>query len=195
MAGAGAEDGRVPERGSSQVPARGALEGVAAVDDDRARQRLILGLILGLGFILGGGYLLYDGVEAVATADEVEATVIDSTVAGGSSPGEATERVYSVEITYEYTYEGETYRNDDVFPEGSADANEFSNRGTAETLVEQYPAGETVTAYVDPDDPDDAHLENEVRLQSVGIFLGLVLMGVVVLGGTARKWLESSSEG
>ena len=150
------------------------------MDDDRTGQRIVLGVVLGLGCIAGGGYLIYDGYLTVVNAEETDAVVRDSHVSGIAGDDE-----YRVHVTYEYTYEGETYTSDDIYP--NRDADRYSSRRDARRFVERYPEGETATAYVDPEDPSEAYLEDGIRFKSLVGYLVLVLIGLVTLAGGLQQ--------
>jgi len=156
--------------------------GCLPMADDRTLQKTILGLVLGLACIAGGGFLTYDALEATVSAEETTATVVDSQVGRVSG----TEREYRVHVTYEYIYQGETYTSDNIYA-GAGGSDRFSSRGTAESFVQQYPEGETVTAYVDPDDPSRAHLETGIRATSLLGYALLVLVGVVTFAAGLKQ--------
>jgi len=143
---------------------------------DATPTRVALAIGLGLACLLGGGYLLYDTFQTAAGAEEVDAEVLSAGVSGEGDTD------YRVQISYEYTYEGESYTSDNVFP--GTGVEEFSSRGSAEEFIADYPEGGTVTAYVDPDNPSDAHLEAEARGQNVLGYGVVLLIGLVTfLGG------------
>jgi len=151
------------------------------MDDDRQRERIIIGLVLGVACIAGGGYLLYDSFQATLNAEEVDAEVLESDVSGTSG----TEREFRVRVTYEYSYEGQTYTSDNIYPSTGGDR--YSSQGSAESFLEEYPEGKTVTAYVNPDDPSEAFLESEVRMQMVIAYLFVIVLGIVALGAAVKQ--------
>ena len=138
--------------------------------------RIVLAVGLGLACMLGGGYLLYDAVQTATGTEEVDAEILTTGVSGDPNND------YRVQISYEYTYGGESYTSDNVFP--GTGVEEFSSRGSAEDFVAEYPEGETVTAYVDPDDPSSAHLEAEIPGRNIiGYGVVFVIGLVAFLGG------------
>lgn len=108
----------------------------------------------------GGMVAVFDGMlvlqwwqERAARAhwDEVPATVIESRVETSSSD-EGTS--YSPLVRYEYTANGERRESD----RHSFGAGFHFGRSFADEVVERYPTGARVTAWVDPSDPDAAVL-------------------------------------
>lgn len=154
--------------------------------DDRTFQKVVIGLAIGLACIAGGGFLTYDALEATVSAEEVEATVLESDV----GRVDATEREYRAHVTYEYSYEGETYTSENIYA-GTGDSDRFSTRGTAESFVQQYPEGETVTAYVDPDEPSRAYLETGIRFTSLVGYALLALVGVVAFAAGLKQLVSA----
>lgn len=76
-------------------------------------------IILGLAAVVGGVYLYYSGMQAGSDVDDVEATVVSSSVSEMSSPGEPDS--YTAAIQYRYSYDGETYTSWSICPgEGTA---------------------------------------------------------------------------
>lgn len=155
------------------------------------RERVGIALVIGVLCIAAGGYLTYDAVATTASAEEVDAVVLESSVDGVSG----TERDFRVHVSYEYTYGDETYTNDNVFAE-AGEADRFDNRGTAESFVADYSEGEMVTAHVDPDDPTQAYLESGIRVTSLLGYAVLILVGVVAVAAGLKQGLSlARSEG
>ena len=76
------------------------------------------------------------------------------------------DREYRPVVTYEYTVDGETYLEDNVYP-GRFDR-WHDSESTARDVVDRYvegsdrkTSGEGVTAYYNPDEPGEAYLTNE----------------------------------
>jgi hypothetical protein len=110
----------------------------------------------------------------------VEATVLESEVdrvRAGS--GDVSDQEYRPVVEFEYTYEGESYTSDERFP-SSLDQS-YGSRSKAESAIEEYEEGETVTAYVDPDSPGRGFLENKRSMTPY--VAGLFGVVSVVAGG------------
>jgi hypothetical protein len=113
-------------------------------------------LVLGLLFFGGGAYSMYPQLYDVNNAEPVNAEVVSSAVDSDRPPGENDRRHY-VRITYAFEYEGDVYTSTRVFP---GDRGNETSQSTAESLQEEYSAGESVTAYVVDGDPERAFLVN-----------------------------------
>ncbi len=111
-------------------------------------------LVLGLGFLVGGGYPAYEYVQDSQASEAVDAEVLASDY-GRITGSSAQDNEYYVDVTYRYTYEGETYENDGVFLGGG---NGELRRGRAEEVAENYAAGDAVTIYVVDGDPGNTYL-------------------------------------
>lgn len=125
---------------------------------------LVFATLLCFGFVVGGAYLYVEDARAVNSAEQTEATVISSGVDPASDG-------YLVEVTYEYTVDGRTYESSNVYPgPGQTTKSQFE----AEDVVEQYPEGETVTAYYNPENPSEAFL---IKTRNTLIPLFMIGMG------------------
>lgn len=133
-------------------------------------------LLLGLCVAGYGGYDYAQQSGALEDAVEVEATVTEAGVeaVGGSSSGTK----YEPRVSYQYTYAGTTYEDDDVFP--SEVTPTYDTEAAARSVVEDYEEGDVVTAYVHPDAPGDAYLER--RISNAPLVL-VALGALFVLGG------------
>ncbi|WP_135828201.1 DUF3592 domain-containing protein [Halorussus halobius] len=147
-------------------------------------RRSLLVVLVGLG---AGGFGVYDYVQqnqAVENAVEVDATVVETGVDASSSRRGGPD--YSPEATFEYSYQGESYTGNSVFP-GSI-TKDYDTRSAAESVLEDYQAGETVAAYVDPNSPSDAFLVNETS-NSPLFFTAIGGLFVLVGGYSALRSL------
>lgn len=129
-------------------------------------------LVLTLGMVAGGGYMWYEQNQQINSYESTEATVMSSEVDRGSDPGE-----YYPDITYEYTVDGQTYRNSNFEP-GAGRVSK--SRSRAEEIAENRPDGETITVYYDPENPSDAYV---VQNRNV-VFPLLSAFGVVCVFAT-----------
>lgn len=109
--------------------------------------------------------------------------------------------VQLADVSYTYVVDGGRYMNDDIH---------FGEElGTADALVARYPAGASVTVYVDPGDPQRSVLERRLGEESIvtAVVLAVfVVAGVVMIGvglrlrrsGAARrtaKWEPAALAG
>jgi hypothetical protein len=115
------------------------------------RVRLALSLLVGLGTIGYGAYSYTEQTAALDSTVTVDATLTDVAVEENSGKGVT----YSPKATYTYTYEGESYTSENVYP-GKL-PREFGSREKARAQIDGS-AGDTVTAYVPTDDPGNAFL-------------------------------------
>ncbi|MFW5983761.1 MAG: DUF3592 domain-containing protein [Halobacteria archaeon] len=88
--------------------------------------------------------------EATAT---VEATDVDV------KTDDEGDESYSPIVEYEYTVDGETYTNDNVFPGGFQRWRD--DRSWAQSVVSEYSVGEEATVSYNPDEPARAYLRND----------------------------------
>lgn len=146
------------------------------------------------GLVMGGigGLFVYNAVKmgrASAQRDtyepvtaQVRNTELETANPGThekGDPGNTGRGQYAPVITYEYTVDGETYTNDNLYPgPGTAGS---SDRSEQEEILNNYQEGETVEAYYDPDDPAVAFLEKESRKQQA-MGLGVLGSGLLLLG-------------
>ena len=150
-------------------------------------QALLL-LVVG-GAIAGGGYYLYqDATQASENAVEMEGTVISSTVESKTVQSDTgRNRVYYVDISYRYTVDGERYTSDNLCPGAGSSCDIAQNKQTrneAADIAGEYPADESVTVYVPPNEPTAAFLvqPSESSTNAYWILVGfgalLALLGV-----------------
>jgi hypothetical protein len=115
---------------------------------------MLVSLLFGAGIAGYGGYDYLQQSEAVDDAVTVETTVVDTEI---SSSGRRA--LYRVSAEHTYQYQGTEYTSEDVFP-GSL-APRYATRNDAEDVLDDYEPGETATAYVDPESPNEAFLERD----------------------------------
>jgi len=99
--------------------------------------------VLGLGFFAAGAYFAAPHVLDTANSQPVAAEIVSSDW-GTYSTTEGQTRAY-VDVTYRYTYEGEEYTGDTVFPGGR---NQLPSGHRAEQIARNYSAGSTATVHV-----------------------------------------------
>jgi hypothetical protein len=144
-----------------------------------SRVTLGLGVCLTVLLLGSGTYLAYSTFTQQTQANTaVEATVLSSEF---ESEGRYDDDYY-VFIEYQYSHGGETYTGSNIYPGGSSRVIDDEER--AREIIQQYPAGETVTAYVNGDDPAESYL---IEADTGGTVLGtavLLGLGVIALLGT-----------
>ncbi len=122
---------------------------------------------------------------------ETPCTVLESDV--GVHPSSDGGPTYSIDIVYEYTWEGVTYQGDRYnFMGGSS-----SGRRGKEHVVGQYPVGSERVCFVDPRSPDDAVLNRDFTATYLigmgGLAFSLAFFAALVLG--TKKSRNSLSVG
>ncbi len=125
---------------------------------------------------------------AATSYEPVQATITESEVSYNNS-GDGT--TYSADIRYEYDFGGIRYLGDRY----SFMVISTSERRFADRICSRYPVGETVTAYVDPEEPSEATLEVNADSFPAAILLflmpfnciGLFLIGLVISAFMKRK--------
>lgn len=115
-------------------------------------------------------YLDYNSEKA-----EVDGTVISSELDEDSSRRGVS---YTADISYEYSYNGQVYENDNVKP-GAGSVS--MSRAEAESLVSEYSEGDTVTVYVDENSPSTSWLVDELPIGSIASSLVISLAGLFIL--------------
>jgi hypothetical protein len=148
---------------------------------DTLRGALIL-LIVGLGITGYGAYDYVQQSDATRNAVEVDATITEVDVVTESSVGGAAggELSYEPRVEFTYKYQGTTHTGTNVFPADIAP--EYDQRSNAESVIDEYEEGESVTAYVDSTDPDHAFLKNRPSNQpliAAGIGAMISVLGAV----------------
>ena len=157
-------------------------EGGRPISDAAASSHRGIWLQVGFGMIfvlVGGGFFI--GMALLPALHLLEAqwweatscTIVSSTVRSHQSDDGTT---YSVDILYEYEWDGGLWRsNSSSFVTWSS-----SGYDSKAEQVAQHPPGSTTVCFVDPDDPTRAVLE---RGLSLGYLLGLLPLIFVVAGG------------
>lgn len=95
-----------------------------------------------------GGYAVYDFYAQQVGSQRVEAVITHSDTWRG-------EEQTHLELEYRYTYQGTTYNSTNVCPSTLTGGTCY---GAPENVVDRYPEGKNVTAYVDPTEPTNSYL-------------------------------------
>lgn len=91
-------------------------------------------------------------------------------------------KTFKAEVTYKYTVGKRSYRNNRICVGGQL---QLSLRGKAEGYCEQYPVGQNVAVYYNPNDPSDSCLERREETSNFYLLAGAVfaIVGIVFITG------------
>lgn len=158
------------------------------------RGLVFLAFLVGALAMTGFGWTMYQNEQFdVQQAVEVEGTVESTDVeqigtTGGSDDSGSIE--YEAVVRYTYTYEGQEYTSESVYP---GPEKRFGLEEDARAVANQYSPGQTVTVYVNREDPSRAFLIEETGgnllpylLMGIGAILALVFgaaLGQEIVGG------------
>ena len=140
----------------------------------RITKGTVILIVICLAGITYGGYDYVQQSAAVDDAVPVEATIEEASVSQSESRGSSD---YYVQVAFTYQYQGTAYTGDQLFP-GSI-SRSYDTRSAAESAIEPYEPGETVTAYVDPTDPREGFLERQT-ITSPFEFIAIGGIGLLV---------------
>lgn len=159
-----------------------------SIDGPDTMRGAMLLLLAGLALTGYGAYDYVQQSDAIRDAVEVDATITEADVVTRSSvSGQAGGKVhYEPDVEFAYQYQDTTYTGTHVYPADIAP--EYGSRSKAEALVDEYENGTSVTAYVDPADPEHAFLKNRTSNEPL-LFAGVGAV-ISLLGGasTAKKY-------
>jgi hypothetical protein len=138
--------------------------------------KVLLAIVLGLS-MFGYGWTVYQNQQTdVQEAVTVEGTVESSDVEYHEGTGNTDGGHYEVVVRYTYTFEGQEYTSESVYP---GPAKEHTEEEASE-IANQYSSGQTTTVYVNQEDPSRAFLIKEknsmLPLGAMGIG-GLIALG------------------
>jgi molybdopterin-binding protein len=141
------------------------------------------GTVLAIGLVvLGvGAYSFVTDSASLENRVEVTATVTDTGV--DQVEGSRGRDAYVATVTFQYQYEGSSYSSDKIYPGESQPR--YSDRATAEGNLPAVTAGDTVTAFVNPDAPSEAYLKETRSGQAT---VALVTGFCIALLGGGRLW-------
>lgn len=136
----------------------------------------LLGLIFGFGLLTWGWVGYASSTAAMANAEPVAVTVIETDVeAGAAAPGDG----YTVHVQYEYEHDGRTYRNDDIDP--GVFERSFDSEADARAFLDDYQPGENATGYVNPERPGQSFLKKPPVARRAANEIGSVVAMLVGL--------------
>ncbi len=157
---------------------RGGGISARATPSMRGKGRSIGVVVLGIFLLVGLGLLfpllILPVTKAISAQNwpELECQIIWSRVQSHAGDNGTT---YSVDIFYEYEFQGETYRSNRYSYLGGSS----SGRSGKTRVVRQYPEGSTKTCYVDPSEPLYAVLNRDF---GYWVLLGLIPIILVLIG-------------
>ena len=133
-------------------------------------------------FIVVGAVREWREVRALRTFRPVSATVLSSDIESVRSTGRSPSTTYRPAVRYEYIVAGERHVADRVTP-----LHESRSARWATALARRFVPGATVTAFVNPADPDDAFLVRSRSWLPWVFIVGPFLMLLVVSTGLRRR--------
>ena len=143
-------------------------------------------------FIIVLAFVLADAVDdARADLDArdwtpVSGTIIASGVDSYSEPdGNIT---YCLRIEYEYGYENETYSGDMISHSLHSSTYDAADCGSGRRNADDYPPGEPITVYVNPDDPNRAVLLTGWSALDIGLG-DLILYPIMIIVPLLWIWI------
>ncbi|WP_153952795.1 DUF3592 domain-containing protein [Halosegnis longus] len=139
----------------------------------------LLYILIGIAIISYGGYDYVQQTEAVRESVEVDATIIELDIEADSGTSSNPGANFDPVVEFEYTYDGSEYTGTKIYP---ADIEQnYETQSGAESAIEEYQEGSQTTAYVSPDQPGDAFLENQTSNAPI---IAIVLGGLFTLFAT-----------
>tara|TARA_Y100001936_G_C15901183_1_gene573370 strand:+ start:292 stop:876 length:585 start_codon:yes stop_codon:yes gene_type:complete len=155
-------------------------------------------------FIIVLGFVLADAVDdARADLDARDWTPVNGTIIASEvdshrkSDGNTT---YCLRIEYEYDYENETYNGDMISHSIYSSTYDAAQCSSTRPNSDEYPPGEAITVYVDPDDPIRAVLLTgwsglDIDLLDIFFWYPLMiilsLLWIIILARLTRAYLGS----
>ncbi|SDE77828.1 DUF3592 domain-containing protein [Halorientalis regularis] len=137
--------------------------------------------ILGFAMLAASVGGIVPAVTGASGHDRVQATVVETGIEEFDDDEE-----YRPVVVYEYEIDGETYRSDNFYPGSTYPP---YTEAKARDRISGYESGETVTMFVDLDDPDRAFLERQPlgeRIVSLGGYAVGILIGAPLLVGGGK---------
>jgi hypothetical protein len=145
-------------------------------------------LLVGLGFVGYGAYTYTSQSAALDSTETVNATV-SSTSIEESPGGRRGGTDYRPQVSFNYTYEGESYSSSNLYPSGVTQSS--GTKDGAESTLEGYEPGANVTAYVPTDSPGSAFLKNQRSTRPLFMMGVGGLVAVLALVSIVRNHLTA----
>ena len=117
--------------------------------------------------------------------DEVSATVLEAKI-DERQIGEHVPVDFSAAVLYGYEYEGQRYTSELIYPRGSKWAKE---KEKAEAELDGIEAGESISCWVNPEEPSLAILKHDTKAAGYSIWFPILFVvgGMGVMIGAFRK--------
>jgi len=144
-------------------------------------------LLFGLAIVGVGTYLYIVESAALGNTAEVTAEITDTGV--DRVKGSRGRDMYVPTVMFQYTFRGNDYTSNKIHPGDSQ--LRFEDREAALARLSAFPVGERVTAYVNPETPGEAFLENARSGQSTGAILFGVALSLFSGGRLYQVWGRS----
>ncbi len=135
-------------------------------------------------------------VQQARSWAECPAKIVSSDV--GVHPSSKGAPTYSIDIAYDYFFQGRTYRGTHYdFEIGSS-----SGRDAKQAVVDRFPAGALTTCFVDPKDPLEAVIDRNIGswilwglfpLPFLGVGLGALVFWVAARSAKRRAAAEAAT--
>lgn len=121
---------------------------------------LLVMVVAGLVCAGFGGWLLHDQTQQLETFEPVDAELRTAEVDHWEEYNDGRYiDTYAPEVSYSYVVDGQRYTSENFRPGTGRET--FRDRAEAAALLDGYEAGQQVTAYVDPQNPEQAFLSTE----------------------------------
>lgn len=134
--------------------------------------RVVLSLLLGGAILVYGGYMFAIQSPSLDSTEQVDATIISTSVDRTSGPNPT----FVPNATYTFTYEGETYTASGMYP--GEYPREFDTKREARNRLSAVEPGEIVTVFIPNNSPNAAYIRRSrgsrpIYLMGIG---GIILV-------------------
>lgn len=136
----------------------------------------LLYILIGIVILSYGGYDYVQQTETVRESVEVDATITELDIEADSGTSSNPGANYDPVVEFEYIYQGDEYVGTKIYP-ANIEQN-YETQSGAESAIEEYEEGSQTTAYVSPNQPEDAFLKNQT---SDAPIIAIVLGGLFTL--------------
>jgi Protein of unknown function (DUF3592). len=136
----------------------------------------ILIVLVGLGLIFLGYNTYTSQNQALENPVNVSATVTDTGIQEDSSRRGGID--YQPVIQYEYSFEGQEYTSDNMYPGGQS-PKDYNLQSSAKEVVEDYTQGSKLNVYVPPENPGEAFIKAK-KTNSPLFFIGIGVLFVIM---------------
>ena len=137
-------------------------------------------LLAGLGLAGYGAYDYWQQSQSLEDTVEVDATITETHLEEiNSRRGHDYEPV----VRFQYTYQNTSYTSNRIFPTTSRV--NYDTRSKAQSVLQDYQQGDSVTAYVNPSSPGNAFLKNQkssypLEMAGIGALITIITIGSLV---------------